>query len=39
MDLHPGEYEESGLQGVRVRADGSLDGAADPRREGVALAY
>jgi gamma-glutamyltranspeptidase/glutathione hydrolase len=39
MHLQPGQYEESGLQGVRVRADGSLDGAADPRREGVALAY
>jgi gamma-glutamyltranspeptidase/glutathione hydrolase len=39
FDLHPGRYEESGLQGVRVRADGSLEGGVDPRREGVALGY
>ena len=28
----------SGLQGVRVRPDGTLDGGADPRREGVVIA-
>ncbi len=27
----------SGLHGIRVRSDGSLEGGADPRREGVAL--
>ena len=32
--VKPGRGEESGLHGVAVRADGSLDGAADPRREG-----
>jgi gamma-glutamyltranspeptidase/glutathione hydrolase len=39
INLHPGQYEESGLTGVRVDADGLLTGGADPRREGVALAY
>jgi gamma-glutamyltranspeptidase/glutathione hydrolase len=36
---HPvGERElTSGLHGVRIAADGSFDGGADPRREGVAL--
>jgi gamma-glutamyltranspeptidase len=34
-----GQYEESGLQGVLVRAGGSDEGGADPRREGVALSY
>jgi gamma-glutamyltranspeptidase / glutathione hydrolase len=37
LDVHAGQYEESGLTGVQVLADGSLDGGADPRREGVAL--
>jgi gamma-glutamyltranspeptidase/glutathione hydrolase len=39
MAVQPGQYEESGLQGVEVRSDGALDGGADPRREGVALGY
>jgi gamma-glutamyltranspeptidase/glutathione hydrolase len=28
---------ESGLHAIRIGADGSLTGGADPRREGVAL--
>jgi gamma-glutamyltranspeptidase/glutathione hydrolase len=39
MNLEPGQYEESGLQGVQVLPDCSLDGGADPRREGVVLSY
>jgi gamma-glutamyltranspeptidase/glutathione hydrolase len=39
INIHPGQFEESGLTGVRVDADGALRGGADPRREGVALAY
>ena len=39
VNLRPGQYEESGLTGVRVGTDGVLSGGADPRREGVALAY
>jgi gamma-glutamyltranspeptidase / glutathione hydrolase len=39
LNPQPGQYEESGLQGVLVRADGSYEGGADPRREGVALSY
>jgi gamma-glutamyltranspeptidase/glutathione hydrolase len=39
MNLEPGQYEESGLQGVQALPDGSLDGGADPRREGVVLSY
>jgi gamma-glutamyltranspeptidase/glutathione hydrolase len=39
LELRPGQFEESGLQGVHVRADGTLDGGVDPRREGVALGY
>jgi gamma-glutamyltranspeptidase/glutathione hydrolase len=39
VNLHPGQYEESGLTGVRVEPDGLLTAGADPRREGVALAY
>ncbi|HYD36121.1 MAG TPA: gamma-glutamyltransferase, partial [Allosphingosinicella sp.] len=35
IDLKPGQGEDSGLTGVIVRG-GRLDGAADPRREGVA---
>jgi gamma-glutamyltranspeptidase/glutathione hydrolase len=35
IELRPGQGEDSGLTGVIVRA-GRLDGAADPRREGVA---
>jgi gamma-glutamyltranspeptidase/glutathione hydrolase len=39
LNPQQGQYEESGLQGVLVRADGSYEGGADPRREGVALSY
>ena len=39
LDPKPVQYEESGLTGVLVRADGSYEGGADPRREGVALSY
>jgi gamma-glutamyltranspeptidase / glutathione hydrolase len=39
LNVHAGQYEESGLTGVRVEANGLLTGGADPRREGVALAY
>ncbi len=36
IDLKPGQGEDSGLTGVLIR-DGKIDGAADPRREGVVL--
>jgi gamma-glutamyltranspeptidase/glutathione hydrolase len=36
IDLKPGQGEDSGLTGVLIR-DGHVDGAADPRREGVVL--
>jgi gamma-glutamyltranspeptidase/glutathione hydrolase len=36
IDLKPGQGEDSGLTGVLIR-DGRIDGAADPRREGVIL--
>jgi gamma-glutamyltranspeptidase/glutathione hydrolase len=36
IDLKPGQGEDSGLTGVIIR-DGRIDGAADPRREGVVL--
>jgi gamma-glutamyltranspeptidase/glutathione hydrolase len=39
FDLRAGDFEESGLQGVLVRGDGTLEGGVDPRREGVALGY
>jgi gamma-glutamyltranspeptidase / glutathione hydrolase len=39
LNPQQGRYEESGLQGVLVRADGTFEGGADPRREGVALSY
>lgn len=35
IELKPGQGEDSGLTGLIVRS-GRLDGAADPRREGVA---
>ncbi len=35
--LTPVSGEESGLNGFVVRPDGTLDGGADPRREGVVL--
>jgi gamma-glutamyltranspeptidase/glutathione hydrolase len=34
IDLKPGQGEDSGLTGVIIR-NGKIDGAADPRREGV----
>ena len=37
IELKPGQGEDSGLTGVMFR-DGRYDGAADPRREGVARA-
>jgi gamma-glutamyltranspeptidase/glutathione hydrolase len=36
IDLRPGQGEDSGLTGVLIR-NGKIDGAADPRREGVIL--
>jgi gamma-glutamyltranspeptidase/glutathione hydrolase len=36
IDLQPGQGEDSGVTAVLVR-DGKIDGAADPRREGVIL--
>ena len=36
IDLKPGQGEDSGLTAVLIR-DGRIDGAADPRREGVVL--
>jgi gamma-glutamyltranspeptidase/glutathione hydrolase len=39
LTVHASQYEESGLTGLRVLPDGTLDGGADPRREGVAVGY
>ena len=36
IDLAPGQGEDSGVTGVLIR-NGRIDGAADPRREGVVL--
>jgi gamma-glutamyltranspeptidase/glutathione hydrolase len=36
IDLKPGQGEDSGVAGVLIRG-GRVDGAADPRREGVML--
>ncbi len=36
IDLAPGQGEDSGVTAVLIR-DGKIDGAADPRREGVVL--
>ena len=36
IELKPGHAENSGLHGVLRRADGTYEGAADSRREGVA---
>jgi gamma-glutamyltranspeptidase/glutathione hydrolase len=36
VDLRPGQGEDSGVTGVLIR-NGRIDGAADPRREGVVL--
>jgi len=35
VEVKPGRGEESGLHGVVLREGGMLEGAADPRREGV----
>jgi gamma-glutamyltranspeptidase / glutathione hydrolase len=35
VTVKSGRGEESGLHGVVLHADGSAEGAADPRREGV----
>jgi gamma-glutamyltranspeptidase/glutathione hydrolase len=35
IEVKPGRGEESGLHGFILRPDGTVDGAADPRREGV----
>jgi gamma-glutamyltranspeptidase/glutathione hydrolase len=34
IEVKPGRGEESGLHGFILRPDGTVDGAADPRREG-----
>ena len=34
--VQPGQGEDSGVTGVLIR-NGKVDGAADPRREGVVL--
>ena len=36
IELRPGQGEDSGVTAVLIR-DGKIDGAADPRREGVVL--
>lgn len=36
IDLRPGQGEDSGVTAVLIR-NGSIDGGADPRREGVVL--
>ncbi|MEQ7873663.1 gamma-glutamyltransferase family protein [Sphingomonas sp. ASV193] len=38
IDLKPGQGEDSGLTAVMIREGGRVDGAADPRREGI-VAY
>lgn len=35
VEVRPGRGEESGLHGVVFHADGRIEGAADPRREGT----
>jgi gamma-glutamyltranspeptidase/glutathione hydrolase len=35
--IEGGRGENSGIHIVRVTADGSLEGGADPRRDGAAL--
>ncbi|MCJ8191000.1 gamma-glutamyltransferase family protein [Sphingomicrobium aestuariivivum] len=37
VTLVPGQGEGSGVHGVIIREDGTIDGGADPRREGVVL--
>jgi gamma-glutamyltranspeptidase / glutathione hydrolase len=39
LTVRASQYEESGLTGLKVLPDGTLDGGADPRREGVAVGY
>jgi gamma-glutamyltranspeptidase/glutathione hydrolase len=34
VEIKAGRGEESGLHGLVIRADGIVEGAADPRREG-----
>ncbi len=35
IEVRPGRGEESGLHGVFIHHNGHIDGAADPRREGI----
>ena len=35
IDLEPGHAENSGLHGLLLKPDGSLEGGADSRREGI----
>jgi len=39
LNVRASQYEESGLTGLRVLPDGTFDGGADPRREGIAIGY
>jgi len=39
LNVHASQYENSGLTGLKVLPDGSYDGGADPRREGIAVGY
>src|SRR6185437_7032165 len=37
LAIKPSRFEGSGIQGVLVQPEGGIEGAADPRREGIAL--